>query len=197
MSLTMKGSHSFKNLFTSNTRLKLISLLFSNPSELYYVRQLVRLADEEINSVRRELANLKSSTIVLSENRSNRLYYWANPNHFLFYQLTILANQNTGLGEQLLNNHHKLGNIKLVLFNHLFLNHQENNGIDLIVVGDASLKILDELIKAEEKSRNCEINYMVMNKDEFKLRKLKRDPILVDFFLNCPAVIIGNPIDLI
>jgi hypothetical protein len=193
----MKGSHSFKSLFTSNTRLKLISLLFSNPSELYYVRQLVRLADEEINSVRRELGNLKSSSIVLSENRANRLYYWANPDHFLFYQLTVLANQNSGLGEQILDNRHKIGNIKLLLFNHLFLNHRENNGIDLIVVGDASLKVIDELVKVEEKKRDREINYMVMDKNEFKLRKVKRDPILVDFFLTCPAVIIGNPVELI
>ena len=193
----MKGNHSFKSLFTSNTRLKLVTLLFSNPSELYYVRQLVRLAEEEINSVRRELENLKSSNIVISEVRGNRLYYWANPDHFLFYQLTILANQNSGLGKEILDNRSKIGNIKLVLFNHLFLNHRENTGIDLIVVGDASLKVIDELVKVEEKSREREINYMVMDKAEFKLRKVKRDPVLVDFFLTCPAVIIGNPVELI
>lgn len=193
----MRGSHSFKSLFTSNTRLKLITILFSNPGELYYVRQLVRLAEEEINSVRRELENLKSSLLVLSETRGNRLYYWANPEHFLFYQLTILANQNTGLGKQILDNRGKIGNIKLLLFNHLFLNHRENNGIDMIVVGDASLKVIDELVKIEEKKRDREINYMVMDKAEFKLRKIKRDPVLVDFFLTCPAVIIGNPVELI
>ena len=50
----MKIQTSLKQLLVSQTRLKLITVLFANPKEIYYVRQLVRLVEEEINSVRRE-----------------------------------------------------------------------------------------------------------------------------------------------
>ncbi|MBP9818128.1 hypothetical protein KBC75_05290 [Candidatus Shapirobacteria bacterium] len=192
----MKVSTSLRCLFTSVTRQKLITTFFYNPAELFYVRQLVRSSEEEINSVRRELLNLKSANLVLSETRGNRLYYWANPEHVLFFQLQILANQSAGLGKNIIDQKSKIGTIKLLVYSQQFLNHQPSNGIDLILVGEASLRIVDEIIKTEETVRGREINYMVMDKNEFRLRRVKRDPVLVDFFLNCPAVIIGQPNEL-
>jgi predicted transcriptional regulator len=69
----MKVSHRLKHLFTSQTRSKLITIFFSRVTELYYVRELVRATGEEINSVRRELENMKQSGLIASENRGNRL----------------------------------------------------------------------------------------------------------------------------
>ena len=68
----MKIQNSLKHLFVSQTRIKIISVLFYHPGEIYYVRQLVRLVDEEINSVRRELDNLQKSglNVTLSGNIS-------------------------------------------------------------------------------------------------------------------------------
>lgn len=191
----MKIQASLKSVFVSKTRLKLITALFLNPNELFYVRQLVRLVDEEINSVRRELDNLKKAGIIDSEPRGNRLYYWANNSSPLFYDLLILANKNSGLGLKLQKKNESFNSIKLVLYNYKFAVNQKRNQdtIDLIIVGDLfSLKEVDSLIKQEEKDRGHEINYMVMSKNEFKMRKQKRDQFLVDFFLSCPIVIIGS-----
>jgi len=52
-----------------------------------------------------------------------------------------------------------------------------------------------DLIKPEESVIGREINYMVMDRQEFHLRLSKRDPVIVDFFLSYPALIIGNPRD--
>jgi len=60
----MKIQTSLKRIFTSQTRLKLINILFYQPEEIFYVRQLVRLTGEEINSVRRELGNLQKSGLI-------------------------------------------------------------------------------------------------------------------------------------
>src|SRR5574344_1602885 len=97
----MKIQTSLKYLFVSQTRLKLINVLFYSPQEIFYVRQLVRLVDEEINSVRRELDNLKKAGLINFEWRGNRLYYWANQNSPLFTNLITIANQNSGLGLKL------------------------------------------------------------------------------------------------
>lgn len=191
----MKVSHSLKRLLTSQTRQKLINLFFYSPAELFYVRQLVRLAEEEINSVRRELQNLSTASIICSETRGNRLYYWANPEHYLYYDLVIMANKHTGLGSKFQENRNKLGKLKSLFYSQKFLIHlpEKSDSIDILIIGDVSLKLTEELIKSEETDLGREINYMVMDRPELHLRLTKRDPIMVDFFLRYPALVIGDP----
>lgn len=191
----MKVTNSLKYIFVSQTRLKLIGVLFYFPSDIYYVRQLVRLVGEEINSVRRELENMKKAGVVESEWRGNRLYYSANRNSPLFLDLLVLANKINGLGSALIENKDKVGSVKLLVYSYNFLsgNHEGKGDVDLIIVGDVSFREIEALIKSEEERRGHEINYMVMDKSELLLRKQKRDQFIVDFFLNYPLVIIGSP----
>lgn len=65
-------------LFGSKTRVKLLRLFFSNPNRSFYVREITRKIDEQINSVRRELANLLSIGIITSDSTNNKLYYEVN-----------------------------------------------------------------------------------------------------------------------
>ncbi len=190
----MKIQTSLKHLFVSQTRLKLINILFYSPQEIFYVRQLVRLIDEEINSVRRELANLLKSGVINSEWRGNRLYYWADKQSPLFFNLVTIANQDSGLGLKLQNKNETLGTIKLVFYSNKFITGDKRtpDDIDLIIVGDVSLREIDSFIKQEQEIRGHEINYMVMGKGEFRLRRQKRDQFIVDFFLGNPIAIIGN-----
>ena len=50
-----------EQLFGSKTRVKLLQLFFRNPNRAFYVREITRKIDEQINSVRRELANLRKN----------------------------------------------------------------------------------------------------------------------------------------
>src|SRR5882724_3812273 len=74
-----------EQLFGSKTRVKLLQLFYSNPNRAFYVREITRKIDEQINSVRRELSNLLSVGIILSDNTNNRLYYEVNQK-FEFYE---------------------------------------------------------------------------------------------------------------
>src|SRR5215218_4137769 len=64
-----------EQLFGSKTRVKLLQLFYSNPNRSFFVREITRKIDEQINSVRRELANLLSIGIITSDASNNRLYY--------------------------------------------------------------------------------------------------------------------------
>lgn len=66
------------SLFGSKTRVKLLHLFLNNPGKAFYVREITRLVDEQINSVRRELANMLEVGIITSQNTDNRLYYEVN-----------------------------------------------------------------------------------------------------------------------
>src|SRR5690606_27375397 len=63
-------------------------LFYSNPNRSFYVREITRKIDEQINSVRRELANLLNAGIITSENNNNRLYYEVNQKFEFFEPLS-------------------------------------------------------------------------------------------------------------
>src|SRR6266550_3082740 len=74
-----------EQLFGSKTRVKLLRLFYSNPNRSYFVREITRTIDEQINSVRRELSNLLSIGIITSDNTNNKLYYEVNQK-FEYYE---------------------------------------------------------------------------------------------------------------
>jgi hypothetical protein len=64
-----------EQLFGSKTRVKLLQMFYSNPNRSFYVREITRKIDEQINSVRRELANLLNTGIITSDSSNNKVYY--------------------------------------------------------------------------------------------------------------------------
>ncbi|MBF1032025.1 MAG: hypothetical protein HXK99_04100 [Candidatus Nanosynbacter sp.] len=69
------------SLFGSKTRVKLLHLFLNNPEKSFYVREITRMIDEQINSVRRELANMVSVGIVQQDAIDNKLYYSVNEDY--------------------------------------------------------------------------------------------------------------------
>jgi DNA-binding transcriptional ArsR family regulator len=191
----MKVSRLLNALLVSRTRQKLIEILFYNPSETYYVRELVRLTGEEINSIRRELAHLDSHHLVCSEKRGNRLYYCANPEGEFFYELLCLAHKTANLGAALIHYKQQNGGLKMVLYsyNFLTLSPQSSPSVDMVIIGKVTLREIEAMVKKEEELIGREINYMVMDRSELKLRQSRRDPFLIEFLLSFPAIIVGNP----
>lgn len=65
-------------LFGSKTRVKLLRFFFANQDEEFFVRELTRLLDEQINSIRRELINLAEAGVVKSITKDNKVFYQLN-----------------------------------------------------------------------------------------------------------------------
>jgi hypothetical protein len=79
-----------EQLFGSKTRVKLLQLFYSNPNRSFYVREITRKIDEQINSVRRELSNLLSIGIITSDATNNRLYYEVNQDYQHYKPLAMI-----------------------------------------------------------------------------------------------------------
>ncbi len=86
-------------LFGSKTRVKLLYLFLSNPGKSFYVREITRLIDEQINSVRRELANMLSVGIITSDSTDNKLYYQVNQRyeHYVAFRAIFTGLNNEAL----------------------------------------------------------------------------------------------------
>lgn len=183
----------------SKVRVKLMELFFSNPSEMWYVRELTRLTNEEINAVRRELARMLEVGLLLSENRGNRLYYRLNSHYEFFQELLTLVAKTTGLGGEIKKNRKKLGNVDFVMFSGNFarFGKRANTDVDILIVGEVVLPELTALIKKEEERRGFEINYSVISREEFTFRKERRDPFIKEVLSGSRVLIIGNEDDLL
>src|SRR3954471_12600350 len=88
-----------EQLFGSKTRVKLLQLFYSNPNRSFYVREITRKIDEQINSVRRELANLLSIGIIVSDTTNNRLYYEVNQKYEYYDPLLAIFGEKGSGGQ--------------------------------------------------------------------------------------------------
>lgn len=184
----------FSDLITSKSRVKLLEVFLTNPSEIYHVRELVRRTGDEINAVRRELQYLEKKGILEKEPRANRIYYSLSKSYPFYYDLLRLGAKTVGLGADILKNRAKLGRIKFGMFSGKFVRrlNTEPDEVNLLLVGTVVLPELTLLIRAEEKRLNTEINYTVMSEEEFDFRKKRRDPFIMSILSGSRVMLIGD-----
>lgn len=187
------------DLFISKTRVKLLKIFFSNPKKIFYVRELVRLTEEQINAVRRELDRMNKKGIIRKEERGNRLYYGLRKDYSFYNELLFLVGKTTGLGSEIIKNQRKIGKIKFAMLSGRFLKDlpRQQKEIDLLVVGQVILPQIASLVRAEEAIRKQEINYTVMTEEELDFRKRRRDPFILRVLSGSRAMLIGDEEELI
>ncbi len=184
-----------KALFVSKVRVKLLKVFLSKPGELYHVRGLVRATGEQINAVRRELGRMEKYGLVKKEPRGNRLYYWFDETNLFYPELVAMIAKTEGLGAEMLKARSQLGTVHFVMFSGRFvrgLSRKDDKEVEVLVVGKIHLPKLEELIRGEEKTLGREINYSVMEKEEFAFRKKRRDPFILGVLMSSRVMIIGD-----
>lgn len=174
-----------EQLFGSKTRVKLLQLFYSNPNRSFYVREITRKIDEQINSVRRELANLLNTGIIVSDNTNNRLYYEVNQDYEFYKPLLAIFGKTSGSSMAIKakrasplgvdqDKFKALGNVELVVYTGQFT-RDESSGIDMLVVGDVNQNALQKFIADLESQENKEIRYTLMSSSEFAYRRQIKD----------------------
>lgn len=169
-----------EQLFGSKTRVKLLSLFFNNPGRPFYVREITRKIDEQINSVRRELANLLSVGLVSSDGSNNRLYYEVNPKYEYYEQLRSIftsmpAKSNdpvvkeTREEDKIIKQLRSTGSITFAFLTGSFARDARTN-VDIFVVGDINKARLAKVVSDMEKDMGRELNYSALTPDEYQYR---------------------------
>jgi len=190
---------SLQDLFVSKVRVKLLQIFLSEPKEIFYVRQLVRKAGEEINAVRRELARMEERGMVSREARANRVYYGFKKSYRFYGELLRLVVKTVGLGEQIIKNKNKIGRIKFAMLSGKFARKKthEQQDVDLLIVGEVVLPQLAAIVRSFESKLENEINYTVMTQEEFEFRKKRRDPFITGILLGSRIMLIGDEEDMV
>lgn len=171
-----------EQLFGSKTRVKLLQLFMSNPNRAFYVREITRKVDEQINSVRRELANLLTIGIISSQESENKLYYEVNQKYPHYQALrSIFTNKKAmqksevklpegGVAGKL----GELGAVELAIMTGRFT-RDNGAGVDLLIVGDVNRTRLAKLVDELQREEGHEIDYAVFDPDEFDYRISVKD----------------------
>jgi hypothetical protein len=178
-----------EQLFGSKTRVKLLQLFMSNPNRSFYVREITRKVEEQINSVRRELSNLLSIGVITSDTQNNRLYYEVNQKYAYYDALSQMfgdgkitpkKSSKSAVGETesreitLESDIRGLGNVQFALLTGQFT-RDESSGVDMMIVGDINKTKLENFVADLEKSEKKEIRYVVFSENDYKYRRQIND----------------------
>lgn len=169
-----------EQLFGSKTRVKLLSLFFNNPGRPFYVREITRKIDEQINSVRRELANLLSIGLVSSDGSNNRLYYEVNPKYEYYEQLRSIFTampakssdpvvKETREEDKIIKRLRSTGSVTFAFLTGSFA-RDSRTLVDIFVVGDINKARLAKVVGEMEKEMGRELNYSALTPDEYQYR---------------------------
>ena len=185
---------SLRDLVVSKVRVKLLEIFFNEPKEIFYVRQLVRKTEEEINAVRRELKRMEERGMVSKEPRANRVYYKFRKSYLFYDELMRFVAKTTELGGEIIKNKNKIGNLKYVMLSGKFARKikPKSGEVDFLVVGEVVLPQLAAVVRGFEKKMGREINYTVMTVEEFEFRKKRREPYNHSILLGSRKVLNGH-----
>lgn len=208
-----------EQLFGSRTRTKLLRLFLMHPETSFFIRELTRLIDTQINSVRRELQNLLESGVIKeviagapqaseqeggavvsktlkkktpTTDKQPKKFFQADQSFLLFNELRALFFKSPRLLQQALERElNTLGSVQYAVLTGFFVD-RDDTPIDLLIVGTILRSRLAKLIHGFEKEIEHEINYTTMTTEEFLYRKSVIDRFLFSILEGKKIVVVDT-----
>jgi len=167
-----------KSFFGSKTRVKLLGLFLLHPKNEYFIRELTRTLKEQINSIRRELNNLKKVGLLKSYTKNRKKYYFINEEFELLDEFKSIFAKLASPQEEIVKAISDLGEIDFLLMSGEFVGAEES-AVDLLIVGDVDKPQLKKYIE-EELSGAKKIKFAVMTRADFLYRLDCKDQFVLD-----------------
>lgn len=168
-----------EQLFGSKTRFGLLKLFCQDKEKKFFMRELARLGDNQLNAVRREIANLESMGIIreMDSDDTKKKFYQLNTNFVLIDEISSLITKSELLAEKnLVSRITDMGNIDLCILTGALLGVQAP--CDILVVGRINKDELGKIIRKFEAEMGRAIAYTVLAPEEYKQRKSLTDKFL-------------------
>ena len=186
-------------LFGSKTRVKLLHLFLNNPGTSFYVREITRLIDEQINSVRRELSNMLAVGIITSDTADNKLYYEVNQRYEHYVPLRAIFTDKkdfaTAPAESVSTDWQHfikdLPGVRLAVAAGMLVKGSSSK-VDMLLVGNIAPARLKNAMKAIEKLEGRELNYSLLTYDEFYYRLSVRDKFITEILNSNHVVVVDT-----
>lgn len=209
------GEKHLISLFGSKTRVKLLRLFLSSPETSFFVREITRLIDAQINSVRREIDNLIDIGIVehninrnveeeISSLKNGRVqkkkgsgvdkkFYQLNKDFLLYPELQKLFTKIRTLNKfNFIDELRTIGDVDLLILGGAFVDDSKG-AVDVFVVGTFDKLLFEKMMYELGKDFPQELNYCLMTLEEYQYRKNIVDKFVYSVIDNKKnKLIIGN-----
>ncbi len=184
-----------ERLFISKVRVKILKQFLLNTGEEYHIRALVRLLNEEINAVRRELKNLEAFGLLHSRRQTNKIVYSLNTSCTFLYELKSMLLKDS---EELRLMGKVLGAIKnvdsvIVTQAYMTKKYADENDVDLLIIGNPDINKLTKEMNSVEKELGRELRMAVLTKEDYEFRKKRREKLILDVLEKDKIVLLGSP----
>lgn len=182
-----------EQLFGSRTRSRLLQLVLKQPNEAFFVREITRKVDAQLNSVRREIANLVELGLLQEaesdESGDRKKYYIVNTKFALYEEMRALFSKaGTLMQQDLVRTLIDDLPIQIMVLTGAFVGKPEAE-TDMLIVGTPDPKQLQKRVEAFEGAFGRELNYTVMPPDEYLYRRDISDRFLSEIFSDQNIVI--------
>jgi len=180
-------------------RKKVLSLLLDDPNQSWYLRDIARKTDCALGTVRRELAGLAKTKIVIKNKDGNRTYYRVNTACSFFPELTGLLRKTTGVVDVLQSALRPISKkVKVAFIYGSFAKGSEKteSDLDLIVIGSCSFeKVIDVLADTQSKIGR-DVNPTVCPITEWRNKIIRKNHFVTSVLKSHKIFLIGDADDL-
>lgn len=182
-----------ERLFTSSTRVKILTEVLLNSDKEYHIRELSRIIGRSPIYVQKELKNLQALGLLVSRKKGNMVLYALDRDSAIADDLKRIFLKTEGVGNELLGNLDK-EKIQYALIYGSFAKGGEtaSSDIDLLVIGDIDEDLVLRAVSRTEKRIGRQINYIFWTPGEFAQKARQRIPLLADILKTDVVMVIGE-----
>lgn len=183
-----------QHLFISKVRVKILKQFFYSNEEEYHVRGLVRILEEEINAIRRELQNLEKAGILISQQKGNKLFYRLNSDCIILEELKSLMFKDRDDIKKIASHINSLEGVICALLtdNYLTETYETQYDIDLLFIGDLNTQLLTVEMKKLEADIGKVLRFSMLKESDLEFQKKRRDPFLINILSKDKIILKGS-----
>lgn len=180
------------------TRQAILALLFEQPEQTYYLRELSRLTGISPGALQHELGRLQKADLIQRVKDGNRVTYKPNTAHPIFTELQSLISKTCGVPAQLKAalSPHAAQIAFAVIYGSLAKGTSHAlSDVDLLVVGTLRLDQAIAAIVPVEKRIGREISVRTLLPMEFRERRARGDNFIASVMAGQLVPVLGQPDD--
>jgi len=178
----------------SATRAELLGLFFNNPDDRFYLREIARHIGKDAAGIKRELDNLVKMGLLSREKRGVQKYYFVNKTSPIFSEMKGLIFKTTGVQGAMKTSLSRLKGVKTAFIYGSYArgSEKEDSNINLMVIGQANITELNDMVMSLEEKLKRDIDYLVFDEQEYRKRKEMKDHFIRELLKGKKIFLVGK-----
>jgi predicted nucleotidyltransferase/predicted transcriptional regulator with HTH domain len=189
-----RGEQNVLTKLFSSTRAELLGLFFNNPDDRFYLREIARHIGKDAAGIKRELDNLVKMGLLAKEKRGIQKYYYVNKSSPIFSEMKGLIFKTTGVQGAMKASLSRLKGVKTAFIYGSYAkgSEKEDSSINLMVIGQANITELNDMVMGLEEKLKRDIDYLVFDEQEYRKRKELKDPFIRELLKGKKIFLVGK-----